>query len=68
MAAVNFYELRSYFGCVLRSERSLNRLIKWIGQHRCLLEIGCYSVYYADSKLGNVFVDKDGSVHFDDFV
>ena len=65
MADVNFYEFKYNPGFVLRSERSLDKLVKWIGCNRCLLETGCYEIVYAGMKLGNVFKDKDGSIHFD---
>lgn len=65
MASVNFYEFKCNPGFVIRSERTLDKLVKWIGRNRCLLETGCYEIVYDGMKLGNVFKDVDGSVHFD---
>ena len=64
MASVYFYEFYHY-GLMLRSERSLDKLVKWIGRNKSVLEVGCYRIEYAGMKLGNVFKDVDGSVHFD---
>lgn len=66
MASVNFYDFK-YAGLVIRSERSLDKLVKWIGRNKSLLQVGCYHIEYAGMKLGNVFRDADGSVHFDTF-
>lgn len=67
MAAVNFYELKLSPGFVLRSERSLDKLVKWIGRHQTYLNTGCYEIVYAGMKIVTVFKDANGSIHFDTF-
>lgn len=64
MPSVNFYEIYNS-GLLLRSERSLDKLVKWIGRNKSILEVGCYRIEYAGITIGNVFKDVDGSLHFD---
>lgn len=63
MADINFIDF-IWNGLLLRSERSYDKLIKWIHKNRSILETGSYEIVYAGIKICNVYKEDDGSIHF----
>lgn len=66
MASVKFYDL-CWSGLIMRSERRLPALIKWIGKNKNMLDVGCYEIKSDGHQIAKVFKDHDGSVVFDRF-